>query len=211
MNFIWSQETTANFLAESHRGRYLKCDFMVNPPIDMTPMYAIQYVSHSNQALYKTPIDSLILAATKSNFYLSKCSTFEEVGGRWPSWKRSPKGPDPGKRLDTAPYLWDEKKDPEKAAALQTDQMTSLEDVYTKVVDQCKPTNLSSTFSAIQLRGLIPRPVAPEIGLPLGAPDADEQFKSADPPSRRGETHASAPRVSGGGKKRKFAENVEDT
>lgn len=210
MNYVWSEESTSNFLAESQRGRYLKCDFMINPPRDMTPLYAIQYVSHRNQALYATPIDSLILAATKSSFYLTKCSTLEKVSGRWPSNKRKPRGPDPEHRLNTAPYLWSGEDDEEKAAALQTDRKMSLEEVYNSVVTQCTPTDLSSSFSAIQLRGLIPRPPAPETGLPLGSPDEQTHFKSADPPSRRGETRASAPRAHRGGKKRKFEKTAED-
>ena len=208
MNYVWSDTSRAAFLAESHRGRYLKCDFMTNPPQDTIPLYAIQYTSHSNQALYITPVDSLILTATKTCFYLVKCSELEKVGGRWPSKKRPPKGPDPGQRLNTAPYLWDGKKDPQKAQALQSYQRLGLEEVYRNVIVQCNPANLKSTFSAIELRGLIPRPLDPEIGFALGSHTIDQVFKSADPPSRRGEIHVH--KIDGKGTKRKFDVVAED-
>lgn len=188
MNYVWSNESRQAFLDESHRGRYLKSDIMINPPQSRVPLYAIQYVASNNQAIYKTQIDSLVLLAATESFFLVKTSDLERIGGDWPSKGKKPaRGPEPEKRLDTAGYVWDRHKDTVKADAMIPHRVRAVEDLYHRIVNRCNPTDLPSTFDAGELRTLIPRPEAPEAGLPLGVSNGDQSFKSAYAASRRGE------------------------
>ncbi|KAG9693658.1 hypothetical protein KCU95_g3198, partial [Aureobasidium melanogenum] len=187
INYTWTQESRQAFLSDTHRGRYLKSDIMINPPEPLVPLYAMQYVSSNNQSLYKTPTESLILLATDTSFYLVTTTEMERIGGGWPIGKRPPRGPEPEKRLNTVGYVWDRNKDTVRAAAMLPYQSLHLEDLYQRIVNRCNPLDLPSTFTAGDLPGLIPRPPAPEAGLPLGTMHEDQGFRSAHPASRRGE------------------------
>ncbi|KAG9568552.1 hypothetical protein KCU71_g2701, partial [Aureobasidium melanogenum] len=184
MKYAWSDQSREAFLSETHRGRYLNSDIMINPPQPEAPLYAMQYVFTNNQFIYTTPVESLVLLATDNSFYLARTTDLERIGGMWPTGKRPPRGPEPHKRLNTVGYVWDRTKDPVKADAMEPYKVRDLEELYERIVNCCDPLNLPSTFAASEVAQLVPRPRAPEPGLPFGMAD-EGHFKSAYPPSRR--------------------------
>lgn len=198
MKYTWSKESQASFHHDSHRGRYLKCDFLVNPPPAPTPLYAIQYLVYKNQPIYTTPTKSLVLFSTDHCFYVVADSTAEALIGRWPKGKKAPAGPDPESRLDTAPYVWDESivdtnKNKETKTQWQRclktmheNKIQSIEALYERIVMTCDPRHMSSTFTADEFRHFLPAPLAPNDGAALGTQYTTQTFQSGNPPSRRG-------------------------
>lgn len=199
MNYIWSKRSRENFLRSSHRSRYLICDGLINPPVNATPLYAIQYASHSAYAVYATTAESLIIFATSSSFYLGTSSELEELVGLWPKKKRVLVSPDPHARLNTMPFLWqqsalDKASQHEKQIyrTLQGFQFRDLEALYTEIIQQCTPGGIRSTFSTDGLRQTVPRPPKPEAGIALGTPlslshtSVEILPESSNPPSRQG-------------------------
>jgi hypothetical protein len=199
MNYIWSDTSRANFFKSSHRSQYLACDGLINPPANNTPLYAIQYAAHATYAVYATSAESLIVFATPSTFYVGTSSELEEVIGLWPKKKRALVSLDPHVRLNTTPSLWQqsalEKADQNGKQIYDAMQDFKVEDVkalYDEIIQQCRPGGIRSTFTADELRQTIPRPVAPEAGIPLGTPfnsslaSTESIPESSNPPSRQG-------------------------
>ncbi|GAB7356374.1 hypothetical protein MBLNU459_g7157t1 [Dothideomycetes sp. NU459] len=209
MDYVWSDEAHAAFQATPSRNRYLICDATMNPPPADTPLYAVQYVVHKIHPVYVTPRDSLVVFATDSCFYLAKTSQLDDpaVLGHWRS-RRPPAGRDPDQRLATCPYLWETAgvtAGPGVAsdwtverAAMQPFSLDSLVELYEAFVKCCRLDHMAPTFDARQLGLVLPRPLDPERGLPLGTPLGDAKLFS-DPPSTRGRPHPGRGRGRGAG------------
>ena len=181
------------YFAESHRGGYLECNAIQNPPPPATPLYAIQYASSPSNAICMTPTPTLILYATASDFYLLNIIAAETVIGRWRKGKASPAGPEPELRLDFAAYLW-VSTSPVSEQCLKNLEMFKTADMmelYHRILRQCHPFTGSvlSSSDAHELREITPGPTAPQSGIPLGTPIGDYQSGNeplAEPPTRRG-------------------------
>lgn len=203
MRYVWSDTTRANFLQTSHRSRYLLCDGLINPPADHTPLYAIQYATSAKFAVFVTSGESIIVFAATSKFYLGTRSALGDAIGLWPKNKRRASGMDTHARLATVPYLWDEEEESQCLPGsgggnadinnpLQEFQVPDLDTLYHTITQLCGVGGISSTFTAAALRLTIPRPSAPEAGIPLGVPYGLSEptttmvLDSSNPASRQG-------------------------
>lgn len=194
MPFNWNQRTYDAFIADSHRGRYLRSSIINNAPNDETPLYAIQFISQ-RAPIFVTTTPSLVFFATDSAYYVASTQELVSILGQ-------DKKDD--SKFTPAPWLWDESsldkgKDNRraKAEAMVRFYVPSLEDAYHRIISYCSAGgSLHETFTPSELRSIIPRPSASSatsVGSALGA------GKSSEPPSRRGEKHKFARR-----KKRKL-------
>ena len=167
VDFDWSDLARENFSQSSHRSRYLNCDGQLNRPDDETPIYAIQCLSHKKAASYATDPPSLVLLANRSTFYLASTEDMQRAVGRWPKSKRQPKGPDPELRFNTTPYIW-ETLEQKEVNPLRAFQVGDIQALYWNIVRTCKEKTLPHTFLSKDLLAILPRPVCPEAGMPLG-------------------------------------------
>jgi hypothetical protein len=162
MKLLWSTANQSAFSSSSHRARYLACDSFLNPRLDSTPLYAIQYAHHRNYPLYMTAKDCLIILEVASSFYLVKTSDMHRIAGRWVE-----KGKDRFKRLDP---VWEDRIDNsnETVRAMTTFKVPFLFELFNGIAEYCRPGNVPSTHASRDFQGMIPRPVNPEAGVPLG-------------------------------------------
>ena len=186
--FVWSAQNATAFRHESHRGRYLKCNALINPPKEPCPIYPMQVITSSDAPIYSTQQKSLVIFTTQSALYLASTAELEETPGGWPS-KQLPKGPDPKRRLSKIPHLWDktDHESHEDFIVMQPYRVRDLVSLYDEIVKRCESSGVpSTTVSAIDQH--IPRPAASEPGDPLGTtvPTSASIRKSATP-TRRGE------------------------
>lgn len=170
--FVWDERTHSGFSHESQRGRYLHCSGLINPPPEVTPLYAIQVAARPDEPLYITSKESLVILETGNAMYLATTNELESVVGRWlenseGSTSEPTSGPDPGMRLNAIPCLWDEEVDL-VYEAMQSFRVDSLETVYEKILAKCRDDGLTPSFSASELAQLVPRPTNPEPGEPFG-------------------------------------------
>jgi hypothetical protein len=200
MNYKWSEPARANFFNSSHRSRYLACDALINPPSDNIPLYAIQYAKHAQYALYATLDETLIVLATPTTFYLVTSSEMEQIIGHRRKGGRKLMGPDPGSRLDTAPYLWQQSALNNANQAqhktynkMQDYRHKNIKELHNGIIQKCRSEVMGSTLTAKELRQIIPRPSLPEAGIPLGTPLSSSPLlltemmrESSNPPSRQG-------------------------
>lgn len=176
MNFSWNDEKmVAAFFRESQRGRYLKCNAIINPPAGSTPLYSIQFASFNYSLTFVTGKESLVLYATEDAYYLATTNQLDQTIGRRTQESRSVSGPDPVLRLANPHYIWSEpvtENDAEKLHAFHQFRHTELESVYNEITRSCVGYigNIKSTITAAELRDLVPRPFAPSRGITLGTP-----------------------------------------
>ncbi|KAK1814605.1 hypothetical protein LTR12_010991 [Friedmanniomyces endolithicus] len=192
MELAWSEGQEKSFVAEQQRGRYLKCNALLNPPASCTPLYAIQVADHARAITYQTPEPTLIIFQTPATLYLIDTKAATDMIGAWSkAWR--PSGPEPDNRLNTAPFLWssDSAHAQQKRADMQHLQHSSLSSLYQEILRRCAPDapgGLLASFTAAECRlHIIPRPSSPGRGIALGEPESNTPVEqSADPPSRRG-------------------------
>jgi hypothetical protein len=171
MRYQWSDSSKARYLQSPHRLRYIACDFQLNPPPSQTPLYCFQIASDPRYPIYKTEHSSFIILRADP-LYVGKVADLGAVIG---SPTRRRRGPDAEKRLGQPSRVWN--KD---ATNSELDQFkrTSLEELYRTIIDVCHPATTSASMTANELRQLIPRPLNPEIGLPLGEDNQLVQSRS---------------------------------
>ncbi|KAK1071483.1 hypothetical protein LTR74_003361 [Friedmanniomyces endolithicus] len=202
MDFTWGDGEYAEFIREPQRSRFLRCNALINPPPDPTPLYAVQVIAHWQSMAFVTPTPSLVLYATPSLYYLATTSELRhpDTIGAW-SRAHKPRGPEPEARLNTALCLWDDATRSESSdaqqrrAAMRDMEHTSLEALYDEIVRKCTPP-FPPSFEASELRQLIPRPSAPEPGTPLGSSNDLVYEPPAEPArlrGRRSKRRASSP------------------
>lgn len=192
MDFTWDADSRAAFLANSQRARYLKSNFLINPPIASTPLFAIQLPYYKSFPVYKTTPASLVVISTTSACYPATTTELEQLLG----FKR-PGGTcvDRHLQLDIPFSLF---RSADSAAGTEVDtrlngfRETSLRSLYQKILGRTR-SELSSTFTAQELMThILPRPSAPDSvagAVGLGTPFEGEEVCLADPPSRFGERH----------------------
>lgn len=192
MNIVWDARMRTQFLASTHRSRYLKSDALVSFPPAPTPLYAIQFAAAPNYPLWATTFPSLVVLATDDAFYMANCVDLEEVVKRW-NKSRTPSNADPALRLNTTPYMWSKElkeSDLEARRRLEVFRLGDLRSLYRAVTDKCRSACMPASFSAevFQINS-IPRPAGPASAAAIENPDAlpdDSTFRSSYPPSRSG-------------------------
>lgn len=187
MRYTHTESEQLAFWSEGHRARYLRSSALINPPPATTPLYAIQYLGFDKAPLYVTPVESLVLSATSSAYYLSTTVEMKDLVGLWDASKSySPSGPDPSARLNQPRFLWRETPTESEEAMIRTmGRPSSVEELYEMILERCTPTpgGVASTFDASELRSIFPRPERPEPGIALGG---GEQNTSNASQNRRG-------------------------
>jgi hypothetical protein len=174
MNLVWSQEDKALFTRDTQRGRYLKCNALISPPPDGLPLFAIQYIGYSSCPTYSTPGESLVIFANEESYYLATTEDLKRTLGIWNKpYKAS--GPDPKVRLNQPTGLWQappSRSNSVSAALSKLDafKIKSPALLYAAITGRCRAMGkVAPTFTAGELRGILPHPKAPEAGLPLGS------------------------------------------
>ena len=190
MRFAWSDRDRSRWSSESHRGRYLHCNALMNPPAQTTPLYTCQYVGYAICPIYATPVESLAIFAVASTYYVTTTFQLEESIGRWDK-PYPPSGPDPQLRYNQPRYLWQQPKGSKEIARLQAMSAfgcPTLVQLFDHVVRKCNPMDgIPATLSARDLRNVVPRPANPGRGLSLGTPTTTgASAASAEAPSRKG-------------------------
>ena len=185
MDFVWDDEARSAFFADTHRGRYLRSDFIMNGPPSETPLYCIQYLGAMNDQLFATPHESLAIFSTSSSNYVFTMSELKR------QLEKAPQN-----RLSAPQYLWkpelldngkskmyDYKK--RQRDGLEPSAVDNLEGVYAELLGYCAgpQRRLWQSSTAEEVTQLLPRPAqAATVGTALG------EGQSAEPRSRRGET-----------------------
>lgn len=171
MDYVWNEAAYRDFVREPHRGRYLKCNALINPPPDLTPLFAVQFVDTMRGVAYTTPVPSLILYATDVAYYLAGTDELEQTVGRW-SRRWRPSGADPEARLNTAPFLWNATtaEAQQQKTTMERFKQTTIEALYDELVRRCvaEVDGIPATFEASELIHVVPRPSRPEPGIALG-------------------------------------------
>lgn len=194
---MWSPASKADFYAYSQRARYLQSSALLCPPTPPTPLYAIQYLDHARAPIYLTEKVSLALLAAGNTYYLASTAELEGIIGMWKknkAWK--PSGPDPDRRLEQAPFLFDSQKQntaeaQQKYAEMQNSRHDDIESLYKEILLRCRTGagTVQPTLIASQIRDLIPRSSSPTQGVPLGTPAPGQTLPSAaEPRWARGRT-----------------------
>ncbi|KAK3703993.1 hypothetical protein LTR37_014096 [Vermiconidia calcicola] len=180
MPLVWSDKAVARFLADSHRGRYLRSNAFINPPASDTPLYGVQY-AYQRCPVFQTSVDTQVMFATKGGYYVARTSVLVGILGI-----------DNAGKLGSANWLWDQSsldkgRDHEKRksmnVAMRAFHLASLEEVYQHIVLQCSGGGLKESLMASEVGSIIPRPqpIIVSSGRALGS------GLSANAPSRRGE------------------------
>jgi len=162
MRHAWSEHAQTKYYQSSHRSRYLACDFQLNPPHAQTPLYCIQVASDSKYALYTTDHDSFIILRACPLYF----GTVEDIGTILGAPPRKRKGPDAELRLAQARGIWDDKPLDHRLQAFKHDSLQSL---YNAIVAACHPSASASGMTSEQIFHILPRPLAPEMGLDMGS------------------------------------------
>lgn len=175
MRYAWSAADGVRFAGDPQRARYLKTNAIMVPPPAETPLYAIQYVGYSSCPTYTTPANSLIVFASDSAYFLGTTEEFETTIGRWDKAHHA-HGPEPEARLNQPACLWNPlvANANTELAKLQAFKLTTPEALYDKIIRLCDPLtgSVQATFTARELRDIVPNAPAPESGTALG--EADE-------------------------------------
>lgn len=175
MNYSWSEEARQTFLKEPHRGRYLRSNFLINPPPDITPLVAVQYVDSPYDPIFRTSQPSILLIVVEEVVYLVSTQRWQEVVGVWPRGRKRPKARDADLRLERPALLFppwrlrypDQTSNrAAKRATLSAALVASMEDMFAAF--QNNLVVQEPTFFCSDLRALLPRPEAPSPGIPLG-------------------------------------------
>lgn len=174
LNFVWSEEDQARFARDAQRGRYLKCNALINPPPDGLPLFAIQYIGYSSYPTYFTPVESLVVFANEQSYYLATTEELKHTLGLWNKpYKAS--GPDPEARLNQPTGLWQAPSTRSKSVSATLSKLDPFKVdspvlLYAAITGRCRAMGeVAPTFTAGELRGILPHPEAPEAGLPLGS------------------------------------------
>lgn len=178
VHFIWTETDRERFAADTPRARYLKCNAIINPLPEDTPLYAVQYIGYSSCPTYTTTENSLVIFATKvptPTYYLCTTEQLEVIlklwNKRWPA-----EGPEPEARLNQPPQMWKRLAGavPEELRKLDDFKISSAQTLYQEVIGRCVPVvgDMKPTFTARELRDIIPRPQHPEGGVRLGVTSA---------------------------------------
>jgi hypothetical protein len=194
MDHSWSEAARQSFQEAPHRFRYLACDALVNPPAAGASLYAVQYSTSHVYPIYKTSMPSAIVLSSASGFYAFTTDEAKNKTGMWPSNKRSPKGPAPHQRLDTA-SMWS-RLDASEGDTFAEFKTFDVEALYEDIVAICDPARMLPTFTGVEFHSTVPRPSEPVAGIVLGTPFAQSDLENrASPsmatssPSRRGGRH----------------------
>ena len=166
----WTAEARQCFFGTGHRTRYLHCDGLLGVPDDDTPLYAIQHVFHLRGTALLTTPPSLVVLANQSALYLTSTEDLEQlVGTRSINRNRSADGSDFGVRFNVTP-VHSKDSPPTELQRFAQLTITSTEELYHRIVEECTCARLRPTFTALELRRRIPRPTAPDRGFDLGVP-----------------------------------------
>lgn len=166
----WTAEARRCFFETGHRTRYLHCDGLLGIPDNDTPLYAIQHVFHVRGTSFPTAPPSLVVLTNRSAIYLASTEDWKRlINTRSIIRNRSAEGSDLGVRLKMPPVLW---KDSPSTKLQRFTQLiiTSTEELYHRIVEECTCAGLRPTFTALELRRRIPRPAMPDRGIDLGVP-----------------------------------------
>lgn len=185
MDFVWNESTRNDFLANSHRARYLRSSAIINPPRPVTPLFAIQFAAFNNVPLYLTPHESLIILAPSSGYYLLSTSDATRICATTPV--RNADLATPTRRLRIPPGLW---TDSPSLATTGFDpywiEAASLHSLYQSICRMTVHGNVAPNWTAADLRSIIRRPTDPEPGVGLGTSvNCTGIERAAEPPSRR--------------------------
>lgn len=177
MDFVWDEDSRTAFYAASHRARYLKGSFLLNPPTPPTPLYGIQYAPYESWALFETPVPSLVVFATSDLFYVASTSEIEATMGK----SKRKTGPAPESRLEMPTYLYKSNGIDNgvggSSRTLSVPPTTSLRELYDLLITRCvKSSTIAPSFTAARLTSkILPRPSNPAAvssSIPLGTPQA---------------------------------------
>jgi hypothetical protein len=176
LNFVWTESDRARFAQDTQRARYLKCNALINPLPEGTPLYAVQYISYSSCPTYTTTRNSFVIFATTvpaPTYYLCTTKQLEVIlkpwNKRWPA-----EGPEPEARLNQPPQMWKKNQTgavPPELRQLDPYKVASAQMIYNEITRRCIPLlgEIPPTFTARELRDIIPRPQSPEDGVRLGS------------------------------------------
>ncbi|THX31612.1 hypothetical protein D6D12_02718 [Aureobasidium pullulans] len=172
MDYSWTDQAQRGFYSESHRGRYLKCNALINPPPDATDIHCVQFIN-SLQPVYVTSNLSLVVYANETEFYLSTTTELDAILGRQ-RFNRATRAPHSDLIIAKTPYVWNKtlllnprnNRWDEEARIMERFKITSFEGLFEKITLQCG--TVPPTMRASELRTTIPHPAYPEIGIPLG-------------------------------------------
>jgi hypothetical protein len=136
------------------------------------PLYAIQYIGYSSCPTYTTPQESLVVFANDESYYLATTTQLKHTLGLWDkTYKAS--GPDPESRLNQPAGMWQKQASNDGRRTLQKLEIYRLQSpllLYTEITRRCMPMGeVAPTFTAGELRGILPRPEDPETGTSLGS------------------------------------------
>jgi hypothetical protein len=140
------------------------------PKPDSIALYPIQYMADVRYPLSITDPDSMTILAAPSGFYIARTSVLRSVIGMYKG--RHPEGPDPTRRLNTMPGLWDldHQDNARIQQALSRFHIKGLKDLYKAIIQRCHSPSpyLTPCLSAGSLRELLPISHTPDPGIALG-------------------------------------------
>ena len=170
--FAWSDRERTAFFSHTHQFRLAASNFHFNAPRPATlPVSCFQVASDKQYALYTTEHRSYMILLNADACYFLPVATFEAIVGLWlpGSKKRTPRGPDAEKRLNTIQDLWTDPSQDPRCGLLERYRKSSVEDLYHDIVNTCNSANTPDPTVAF-VRQQFPRPKAPEIATLLGTP-----------------------------------------
>ncbi|KAH3968506.1 hypothetical protein HBH98_172270 [Parastagonospora nodorum] len=160
MRYTWSDQGRTKYFATPHRSRYLACDFQLNPPPMLTPLYCIQVVSGPRYPVFNTEHTSFIVIRANPLGFGSMADLAPIIGP--PPRKR--KGSGAEDRLGQVEGCWDGSTN----AKYQRFAHANLTELYASIVRACHPAMNPSSMTSGDLTQLLPRPLHPDIGIALG-------------------------------------------
>lgn len=196
MDFVWSAKGSAAFFSDTHRARYLKSSAIMNPPHDSTPLYALQHVSSERGLLYATAVDSMVILDGPTGHRFVTTSRADAIAGRY-TGRFGRTDPDLALRIHTSRFkgIWKPLEADSAASHLAELPILDAESLYRSIRQFVSSGQIRSTFTAGELRNILPRPAAPELGAMLGSKiqrGVDDEEEEADigqpqagPPSKR--------------------------
>lgn len=169
---IWTDAAYKRYKSAPERAKYLAAQALINPPQSSTVLWAIQCADHAKHPLHVTSPESLVvLIDTASSLY---CATTNELSrpdvfGRRSGKARALSGPDPDKRINTAPFLWQGAStddDQSRLDRLEQFSIASHDALYDKLM--LYATTLPASLDGTELAHRLPRALSPEQGVALG-------------------------------------------